>query len=87
MFIYHLFFFGSAGVVAGTIALMLEANPRLTYRDVQHILVRTASTERLGSFIFLSFFFFWSEVLKILKKQSEKAFKRMGNEWGRFESP
>jgi len=29
-------------MVSGTVALMLEANPRLTWRDVQHILVRTA---------------------------------------------
>ena len=29
--------------VAGVIALMLEANPALTYRDVQEILVRTAT--------------------------------------------
>ncbi len=30
-------------LVAGVIALMLEANPGLTWRDVQHILVQTAS--------------------------------------------
>lgn len=30
-------------VAAGVVALMLEANPNLTYRDVQHILVRSAS--------------------------------------------
>lgn len=29
-------------IVSGTIALMLEANPNLTWRDVQHILVGTA---------------------------------------------
>ncbi len=29
-------------VVAGIVALMLEANPNLTWRDVQHILVNTA---------------------------------------------
>jgi subtilisin-like proprotein convertase family protein len=29
-------------VVSGVVALMLEANPNLTWRDVQHILVRTA---------------------------------------------
>lgn len=29
-------------IVSGVIALMLEANPNLTWRDVQHILVRTA---------------------------------------------
>ncbi len=32
----------AAPLVSGTIALMLEVNPDLTYRDVQHILVRTA---------------------------------------------
>ena len=32
----------SAPLVTGVIALMLEANPSLTWRDVQHILVRTA---------------------------------------------
>lgn len=32
----------SAPLVTGAIALMLEANPSLTWRDVQHILVRTA---------------------------------------------
>jgi len=32
----------SAPLVSGVIALMLEANPNLTYRDVQHILVRSA---------------------------------------------
>lgn len=30
-------------LVSGVIALMLEANPNLTWRDVQHILVETAS--------------------------------------------
>ncbi|MFO0837240.1 MAG: S8 family serine peptidase [Phycisphaerae bacterium] len=29
-------------LAAGTIALMLQANPNLTWRDVQHVLVRTA---------------------------------------------
>ncbi|MBX3413049.1 MAG: S8 family serine peptidase [Pirellulales bacterium] len=33
----------SAPLVAGVIALMLEANPTLTYRDVQYILVDTAA--------------------------------------------
>ncbi len=33
----------AAPIVSGVIALMLEANPGLTWRDVQHILVRTAS--------------------------------------------
>ncbi len=32
----------SAPLVAGVVALMLDANPNLTYRDVQHILVDTA---------------------------------------------
>jgi subtilisin family serine protease len=32
----------AAPVVSGVIALMLEANPNLTYRDVQHIMVRSA---------------------------------------------
>ncbi|MDY6938849.1 MAG: S8 family serine peptidase [Cyanobacteriota bacterium] len=31
-------------MVSGTMALMLEANPDLTWRDVQHILVTTADT-------------------------------------------
>jgi len=34
-------------MVAGSIALMLEANPTLTVRDVQHILVRTSQKNRL----------------------------------------
>ncbi|MCU0474698.1 MAG: S8 family serine peptidase, partial [Anaerolineae bacterium] len=33
---------GAAPVVAGVVALMLEANPSLTWRDVKHILVETA---------------------------------------------
>lgn len=32
----------SAPLVSGVIALMLEANPNLTYRDIQHILVRSS---------------------------------------------
>ncbi len=32
----------STPLVAGVVALMLEANPRLSYRDVQHILVESA---------------------------------------------
>ena len=32
----------AAPVVSGTVALMLEANPSLTWRDVQHILVRSS---------------------------------------------
>ena len=38
----------SAPIVSGVIALMLEANPNLTYRDVQHILVRS-SRQNLAS--------------------------------------
>jgi subtilisin-like proprotein convertase family protein len=33
---------GSAPLVAGVVALMLEANPRLGWRDVQEILIRSA---------------------------------------------
>ena len=33
----------AAPLVSGVIALILDANPNLTYRDVQHILARTAS--------------------------------------------
>ncbi|MGK7893021.1 MAG: S8 family serine peptidase [Xenococcus sp. (in: cyanobacteria)] len=39
-------FFGTSAatsIVSGVIALMLEANPNLTWRDVQHILVATAT--------------------------------------------
>ncbi|MBN1852264.1 MAG: S8 family serine peptidase, partial [Pirellulales bacterium] len=32
----------AAPIVSGVIALMLEANPNLTYRDVEHILARSA---------------------------------------------
>ena len=32
----------SAGMVSGVVALMLEANPELTWRDVKHILAKTA---------------------------------------------
>lgn len=34
----------AAPLVSGAIALMLEANPKLTSRDVQHILVKTAQS-------------------------------------------
>ena len=34
----------AAPVVSGAVALMLDANPELTWRDVQHILVRSAVT-------------------------------------------
>jgi len=33
----------AAPVVSGVVALMLEANPNLTWRDIQHILVTTAN--------------------------------------------
>lgn len=36
-------------LVAGVVALMLEANPRLTWRDVQAILATTASRGSLGA--------------------------------------
>uniref|UniRef100_A0A3Q4AME9 SPC3 n=1 Tax=Mola mola TaxID=94237 RepID=A0A3Q4AME9_MOLML len=37
----------SASMAAGVIALALEANPLLTWRDVQHIIVRTSKARRL----------------------------------------
>lgn len=37
----------AAPMVAGIIALALEANPRLTWRDVQHLLIRTSSHQNL----------------------------------------
>lgn len=43
-------FFGTsaaAPVAAGAIALVLEANPELTYRDVMHIIARTARIPNL----------------------------------------
>jgi len=39
----------AAPLVAGVVALMLEANPNLTWRDVQHILVNTATRNDPGS--------------------------------------
>lgn|GEM_PF-6741414 len=36
-------------MVAGVVALMLQANPNLTWRDVQHILVETARSRLAGS--------------------------------------
>jgi subtilisin-like proprotein convertase family protein len=39
---------GAAPVVAGVIALMLEANPNLTWRDVQYILIHSAERNRPG---------------------------------------
>lgn len=38
----------AAPLVSGIIALMLDANPYLTWRDVQHILVETASREGIA---------------------------------------
>ncbi|XP_056289183.1 proprotein convertase subtilisin/kexin type 5 [Pseudoliparis swirei] len=37
----------SSSVAAGVIALTLEANPLLTWRDVQHIIVRTSKSHHL----------------------------------------
>ena len=37
----------SAAMASGIVALTLEANPNLTWRDVQHIVVRTARSDRL----------------------------------------
>lgn len=37
----------AAPMVSGVVALMLEANPSLTRRDIQHILLRTAQKNRL----------------------------------------
>ncbi|XP_037547912.1 proprotein convertase subtilisin/kexin type 5 [Nematolebias whitei] len=37
----------SSSVAAGIIALTLEANPSLTWRDVQHIIVRTSKSHHL----------------------------------------
>ena len=37
----------SAPMAVGLIALMLEANPELNWRDVQHIIVRTTSSRGL----------------------------------------
>uniref|UniRef100_A0A3B3BUC8 SPC3 n=1 Tax=Oryzias melastigma TaxID=30732 RepID=A0A3B3BUC8_ORYME len=37
----------SSSVAAGILALMLEANPSLTWRDVQHIIVRTSKADHL----------------------------------------
>ena len=34
-------------IAAGIIALALEANPALTWRDVQHLIVRTSKTKNL----------------------------------------
>lgn len=36
-------------MVAGVVALVLQINPRLGWRDVQHVLVRTANRTDLGS--------------------------------------
>lgn len=37
----------ATAIASGIIALMLEANPDLTWRDVQHIIVNTANWEGL----------------------------------------
>ncbi len=39
----------SAPLAAGIAALTLEANPLMTWRDLQHIVVKTARPERLRS--------------------------------------
>ncbi|KAM6976267.1 proprotein convertase subtilisin/kexin type 5 [Tautogolabrus adspersus] len=39
----------SSSVAAGVIALTLEANPSLTWRDVQHIIVRTSKAHHLAA--------------------------------------
>lgn len=41
----------SAPVVAGVVALMLEANPNLTWRDVKHILAETATLVNFDPFM------------------------------------
>lgn len=40
---------GSSPIVAGVVALMLEINPNLTYRDVMHILINTAQKNHPAS--------------------------------------
>ncbi|KAJ8402031.1 hypothetical protein AAFF_G00372660 [Aldrovandia affinis] len=40
---------GSASIAAGIVALALEANPRLTWRDLQHIIVRTSRASHLSA--------------------------------------
>lgn len=39
---------GAAPVAAGIFALVLEANPELTYRDVMHIIARTSRIPSLA---------------------------------------
>lgn len=39
---------GSCPIVAGVVALMLEANSALTWRDVQHVLVESARVRHIG---------------------------------------
>uniref|UniRef100_A0A3Q2P1X4 SPC3 n=1 Tax=Fundulus heteroclitus TaxID=8078 RepID=A0A3Q2P1X4_FUNHE len=39
----------SSSLVAGVIALTLEANPLLTWRDVQHIIIRTSKAHHLAA--------------------------------------
>ena len=36
----------SAPIVSGVVALMLQANPNLSWRDVKHILAKLAATNR-----------------------------------------
>ena len=36
-------------IAAGIIALALEANPTLTWRDIQHLIVRTSKAKNLKS--------------------------------------
>lgn len=44
----------STPVVAGVVALMLEANPLLTWRDVKHVLVRTSTKNDSGDSLWLT---------------------------------
>lgn len=44
----------STPVVSGVVALMLEANPSLTWRDVKHVLVRTATKNDSGNGLWLT---------------------------------
>ena len=40
---------GSAAIVSGIVALLLEANPELTWRDIKHILAKSARQVHLDS--------------------------------------
>ena len=42
---------GSSAIASAIIALTLEANPDLTWRDVQHLIVRTARA--VGEFLLI----------------------------------